>query len=151
MVTVTMMAIAAGRQGFGAMRRGDVLARAMYSSRPVPLSETDASLSLAEKACLYIEARVRRASGHRWLQGPLAPALALPEDGAPPVVRLFAEQRLHRVPSPVARSLVAWARGERRVDLLFHVPTPRDVLALQARGRRCVSLLEDGIPTAPHA
>lgn len=104
----------------------------------------------ATLACVYIEARVRRASGRRWLQGPQVPALPAPPPGAPPSVRLFAEHRLHRVPSAAARALVAWARGERRVDLLFHVPTSREVVSLQARGRRCVSLLEDGVPTAPH-
>jgi hypothetical protein len=44
----------------------------------------------------------------------------------------------------VAVGLVAWSRGERDVELLTHVPAPRHVLALQAEGRRCVSLLPDG-------
>src|SRR5262249_53017041 len=48
-------------------------------------------------------------------------------------------------------ALVAWGRGERDVVLLFDVPAPRDVLALQARGRRCVSLLDDDARAAPHA
>jgi hypothetical protein len=104
--------------------------------------------SPAERACAYIAERVRRASGPRWLQGSRSPAL--PCEGAPPAVRLFAEKRLRRVPSAAAQALVAWARGERAVDLLLHVPTPRDVLALQARGRRCVSLLDDDALAAPH-
>lgn len=116
-----------------------------------PLEDQDSSITSAEAACVYIEDRVRRASGHRWLQGALVPALALPASGAPPSVRLFAERRLHRVPSAAARALVAWARGERRVDLLFRVPSPREVLALQASGRRCVSLLSDDAQAAPHA
>ena len=48
------------------------------------------------------------------------------------------------------RALLGWAAGEREGELLFEVPTPRRLLGLQARGRRCVSLLADGVPTAPH-
>jgi hypothetical protein len=33
---------------------------------------------------------------------------------------------------------------------LFHVPSPREVLALQALGRRCVSLLAPGVDPSPH-
>jgi hypothetical protein len=53
------------------------------------------------------------------------------------------ERRLRGVPEPVVRGLFAWDRGERPVDLLFEVPPARRVLALQARGRRCVCLLDD--------
>ncbi|HZF54550.1 MAG TPA: hypothetical protein VE093_38145 [Polyangiaceae bacterium] len=102
----------------------------------------------AELASAYIAERVRRASGRRWLQG--RRAAPLPCDHPSPSIRLFAEHRLRRLPEAVPRALVAWAQGERRVDLLFHVPSARDVLALQARGRRCVSLLDDGVITAPH-
>jgi hypothetical protein len=65
-------------------------------------------------------------------------------------VRLFAEHRLRRLPEAVPQALLAWSRGERRVDLLFHVPSARDVLALQAQGRRCVSLLDEATSAAPH-
>jgi hypothetical protein len=65
-------------------------------------------------------------------------------------VRFFAEQRLFRVPVAVARALVAWGDGF-PVELLTIVPEPRDVLALQARGARCVSLLPEGAATSPHA
>ena len=47
---------------------------------------------------------------------------------------------------------MAWAAGRRRVDLSFAVPSPRAVLGLQARGRRCVSLLADpDVPAGPVA
>jgi hypothetical protein len=95
----------------------------------------------AELASSYIAERVRRASGSRWLQGRRNPPL--PCDHPSPSVRLFAEHRLRLLPEAVPRALLAWSKGERRVDLLFHVPSARDVLALQARGRRCVSLLDD--------
>jgi hypothetical protein len=66
------------------------------------------------------------------------------------VVRFFAEQRLHRVSTAVARALLAWADGF-PVELMTEVPPAAAVLALQAEGRRCVSLLPDGTPTHPHA
>jgi hypothetical protein len=105
--------------------------------------EDDAAL-----ACEYIATRVRQKAGPRWLQG------AVREHRAPaptaPAVRLFAEQRLLGVKACVAQGLVAWARGEREVDVLFSIPTARAVLGRQARGRRCVSLLAEGVNTAPH-
>src|SRR5258706_15932358 len=95
----------------------------------------------AELACVYVAERVRAAGGHRWDQGARKPAIAVASTA--PAVRLFAERRLLGVVEPAARALVAWARGERDVVLLFDVPAARDVLALQARGQRCVSLLDE--------
>ncbi len=103
----------------------------------------------AERACAYIVAQVKRASGHRWKQGRWSPALACASQA--PSARLVAEWRLRKVERVVAASLVAWADGARDVDLLDRVPTAEEVLALQARGRRCVSLLDDVTRTAPHA
>lgn len=103
----------------------------------------------AELACVYVADRVRRAAGASWLQGPRRPAL--PCEGASPPVRLFAERELHKVPRAAPEALVAWAAGRRPVDLIFDVPEPRRVLALQARGRRCVSLLDDAVAASPEA
>ena len=100
-------------------------------------------MSDSERACEYIVTRVRAAAGSRWLQGELRPALVT--EATTPAVRLFASQRIWRVEHAVARGLVAWADGARDVDLLFEVPSAREVLALQARGRRCVSLLAEGV------
>ncbi len=102
----------------------------------------------AELAAIYIAERVHRAVGARWLQADRPDPPAIPGDR--PCLRLFAERELCRVPAAVPRALLGWAAGEREVELLFEVPTPRRLLGLQARGRRCVSLLADGAPTAPH-
>jgi hypothetical protein len=110
----------------------------------MPASDFEAAV-----ACAYVVERVRRAAGPRWLQGARTPPL--PCRAALPAVRLVAERRLHKVEEAVARGLVAWAEGTRPVDLLTRVPTAREVLALQARGRRCVSLLADGADASPHA
>ena len=48
-------------------------------------------------------------------------------------------------------ALTAWADGERRVVLLRSQPSPREMLRLQARGWRCVSLLPEGSDTGRHA
>jgi hypothetical protein len=103
----------------------------------------------AELACAYVADQVRRIAGNRWLQGPRRPALD-PGPDAPALVRMFAERELHRLPRPVSEALVAWSRGERRVELGFTMPSARAMLAMQARGRRCVSLLPDEVaPDAP--
>jgi hypothetical protein len=61
---------------------------------------------------------------------------------------VFAERRVRGVPEDVVRGLFAWERGGRPADLLFAVPTAFEVLARQARGRRCVGLLDDAAARA---
>ena len=106
-------------------------------------------LSDAELACTYVAERVHRAVGSRWLQADRRPPLPLASMA--PAARLFAERELCRVPRAVPAALCAWSDGARPVDLLFRVPSVRELLRLQARGRRCVSLLDEGASTAPHA
>jgi len=93
---------------------------------------------------------VRAASGRRWLEGLRHPEL--PCRSTVPEVRLFAEQRLRGVAERAARALIGWADGRYEVELRFDVPTPAEVLAMSARGRRCVSLLDraDGLAFALH-
>ena len=100
-----------------------------------------------ERACAYVLERVKRAAGARWAQGKYAPAFEVRGGGE--AARVVAERRLWRVERAAARGLVAWANGDRDVVLLTRVPAPREVLALQARGRRCVSLLPDGAGVRP--
>jgi hypothetical protein len=108
-------------------------------------------LGEAELACAFVADRVRRRAGNRWLQGPRRPAID-PGPGAAEIVRVFAMRELYGVPRAAQDALVAWAAGARRVDLGFAMPSPRALLAMQARGRRCVSLLEDdAAPPGPKA
>ncbi|HEU4412380.1 MAG TPA: hypothetical protein VFS43_44470 [Polyangiaceae bacterium] len=102
-----------------------------------------------ELACAFVVEAARRAAGPRWSQGRRPEPLPCSSDD--PAARLVAGVRLYRVDEPAARALVGWASGERPADLLDGVPEAAHVLALQARGRRCVSLLGEGTPTAPHA
>jgi hypothetical protein len=109
------------------------------------------SLSDVELACTYVAERVRREAPRRWIQGPRRPQLD-PGEGASELVRLFATRDIYRLPRSVSEALVAWARGRRRVGVFLSLPAPREVLSMQARGRRCVSLLDDAaVPAGPIA
>jgi len=97
----------------------------------------------AETTAAFLLDRVRAARGPLWDEG--RARVAPPEPPSGPALRTFAERRVRGVPEDVVRGLFAWDRGERPVDLLFEIPPARGVLALQARGRRCVCLLDDAV------
>jgi hypothetical protein len=101
-------------------------------------------------ACRYVIARVQSAAGTRWRQGARPRPLPCAADAAE--ARLVAERRLWRVPEAAARALTGWLDGARPAVRLTHAPSPRAVLALAARGRRPVSLLDgaDGLAFALH-
>ncbi|HEY2903366.1 MAG TPA: hypothetical protein VGL59_22470 [Polyangia bacterium] len=95
----------------------------------------------AETAAAFLLDRVRAARGPLWDEG----AARITSDGTAsgPALQVVATRRIRGLPEVVARGLLAWDRGRRPVDLCFAVPTARQVLARQARGRRCVCLLDD--------
>ncbi len=95
----------------------------------------------AETTAAFLLARVRAARGRLWDEGSARVRPAAPPSG--PALQTFAERRVRGIPQDVVAGLFAWDRGERPVDLLFDIPPAGDVLARQARGRRCVSLLDD--------
>jgi hypothetical protein len=100
----------------------------------------------AETTAAFLLSRVRAGRGTAWDEGRGRVPAPAPPSG--PALRTFAERRVRGVPEAVVRGLFAWDRGERPVDLLFEVPPARRVLALQARGRRCVCLLDDAAARA---
>jgi hypothetical protein len=106
-----------------------------------------------ERAAAFLIAEAKRLASVKADQGKRSSA-SLAALGSPtlaelgPALRTLIERRVYRVPDPVVRALIAWTRGF-PVELLTHVPAPGVVLALQARGRRCVSLLPAGTTTAP--
>jgi len=101
----------------------------------------------AERTAAFLLDRVARRWGRRRDQGARAIPLG-PPPGSGPALQMFARRRVRGVPEPVARSLLAWAAGQRPVDLLDQIPTAPQVLALQIAGRRCVSLLDDEVALA---
>jgi hypothetical protein len=107
-----------------------------------------AALPDADRAACFLLEHARKRVGSRWHQGLWSPPLAaraLAES-----VDVIARHRVWRVERAVARGIVAWASGEREVQLRTDIPSFRELLALQAHGRRAVSLLPEGVPTAPH-
>jgi hypothetical protein len=100
----------------------------------------------AETTAAFLLERVRAARGPQWDEGRARVPAPAPPSG--PALRTFAERRVRGVPEPVVRGLFAWDGDERPVDLLFEIPSARRVLALQARGRRCVCLIDDAVALA---
>lgn len=100
----------------------------------------------AETTATFLLERVRAARGAAWDEGKARVAPATAPSG--PALGVFAERRVRGVPEDVVRGLFAWERGERPVDLLVTVPRAFEVLARQARGRRCVGLLDDATALA---
>jgi hypothetical protein len=110
------------------------------------MSAVDAAV-LAERTAAFLLDRVARRWGRLRDQGAREHLLDAPP-GCGPALRTFARRRVRGVPEPVARGLLAWAAGQRPVDLLETIPTAQQVLSLQTAGRRCVSLLDDGAALA---
>lgn len=108
------------------------------ASRALP--PADDALIVAE----FVLSRVRRARGRLWDEGPWAEPLASThEHAAAPALHVFATRRVRGVSPTIARGLLAWSRGERPADVLRHAENAMGVLRRQARGRRCVSMLDD--------
>ncbi|HEV8247732.1 MAG TPA: hypothetical protein VGP93_18285 [Polyangiaceae bacterium] len=104
-------------------------------------------MSEAARLADYILRHVRERAPYHWQQGARKPAIAC---GDEPSVRLFGEQRLHKVPDLAVRGLLLVARGF-PVLVSTGVFEAHEVLGLQARGWRCVSMLGAGsVVPAPH-
>jgi hypothetical protein len=102
--------------------------------------------SPAEETAAFLIERVRAARGRLWDEGAVTSSIMGIPSG--PALRVLATRRVRGVPPVVARGLLAWDRGERDVELLRRIPAAREVLGRQARGRRCVSLVEDAAAAA---
>lgn len=116
----------------------------MRPAFPVASSRED-----AVRACAFVAAHAKEKTPHRWLQGARTPAFSCSIDDD--AVRLFAERRVRCVSDPAARALVEAAHGRRPVHVMERAPAPGDLLAMQARGERCVSLLAKDLHDDPLA
>src|SRR5215472_7794088 len=85
--------------------------------------------------------RVKKVAGHRWRQG--LRVLRIPSESYDPDVALVASERLWHVGELEARALVGWVEGRREADLMRALIPTREVVRLQAAGRRCVALVDD--------
>src|SRR5262249_11520214 len=138
--------------GFEQRARGESCTMATSSFPPIHIAATrpfDVSAFAptattargdVERACEFVLAGVTKQAGTRAYRGRRKTPLGCLSSS--PWVRIFAEQRLCRLSTAVARALVAWADGF-PVILLERVPSAAEVLYWQATGRRCVSLLAE--------
>src|SRR5262249_32329501 len=101
-----------------------------------------------ERTSEFLLSEVKRRHGVRFRQGPRKPPPFCGVES--PVVRHVIFERLRGVCDAAIRGLSAWSSGF-PVMLFDFPPAPLEVLALQARGARCVSLLPEGANTLPHA
>ncbi len=106
-------------------------------------------ISEAELTAVYVSSRVLRAKGPRFLQATRVPRLGTGKTGSF-ALSLVAEREIHGLPRAAATALVGFGEGTHRAELFFHIPSSRELCRLQARGWRCVSLLEDDALAAPH-
>jgi hypothetical protein len=97
----------------------------------------------AASTARYVISRVQHASGARWLQGKRTPPLDVRCDDDDFSLDVVAQQRLRGVCERAHAAIVHWANDERDVVLMVEAPTPRALISMQARGRRCVTLLGD--------
>lgn len=56
---------------------------------------------------------------------------------------IFAKFALKATPQTVNRALLEWSNGKYGLELMFRIPTSREVLAQQKQGRRCVTVLKE--------
>ena len=58
------------------------------------------------------------------------------------IFNLFA---LKSTPETVNRSLLSWSHGSYPLILMFHIPQPSEVLEQQKQGKRCVTVMTNGL------
>lgn len=53
---------------------------------------------------------------------------------------LFAHYNLKGIPLAVNRTILNWASGDWKIELLTHIPSPRELLRMQVKNTRCITL-----------
>lgn len=95
----------------------------------------------AERAAVHLIEGVRRRAGRLWDEG--ARKVPIPDAPKSDALAWLCRRRLRGTPEPVVAGLVAWSRGLRPAIAVDAIPASRQVLAWQAAGLRCVSLVDD--------
>ncbi len=103
-------------------------------------------IALAERTAAFLLERVQARWGRLWDQGARPGELTVAGTG--PALAVLARRRVRGVPEVVAAGLCAWSGDDRPIEVLERVPAAEEVLALQTRGRRCVSLVTDAAALA---
>jgi hypothetical protein len=95
----------------------------------------------AERLTRFVIERLYQQHGVRWLQRKRP--TPLPNRAKSPLAETLAQYQLFAVAEPPSTALLGWLNGERPAFLLRHAPSEREILAIQAKGARYVSLLRD--------
>lgn len=77
---------------------------------------------------------------HDWKGSLLSTSQTLPHDSLIEWQFLFGTRSLRSVPLPVNRALLSWEQGHYPLELMFKIPSPKQVLNLQKNGKRCVTV-----------
>lgn len=56
---------------------------------------------------------------------------------------LFLNHNLKGIPQSVNHTMLKWMNGEWDIELFTHIPVPRELLRLQSRKKRCITLIND--------
>jgi hypothetical protein len=107
----------------------------------------------ASAAAEFLLARARVTHRHRCLQARRVPPLTSSREGE--ALCTFAERHVAGVRDVEARALAAWSLRPSMAVVVSGEMTPSEIVSLQARGQRCVSLNEvaapeDGLAYALH-
>ncbi len=100
----------------------------------------------AASAADYVLSRVRELGGARWYQGERKNKLPLEDANPSEALSIVAGHRLRGVGELESRGLIGWANGARKAELCDRLLSAREVVELQAEGRRCVALLQSSAP-----
>jgi hypothetical protein len=101
-----------------------------------------------EHVAEYLLERVQEQAPHTWRQAPRTTAPSESAVPAGPHARVFREVRVLGISELAVRGLSLIGEGF-PIELSQAPFSAEGVLALQARGARCVSLLPPGVPTPP--
>jgi len=56
---------------------------------------------------------------------------------------LFSSYNLKAIPQSINRTMINWIEGKWSIELMEYIPIPRELLALQVKNSRCVTIITD--------
>jgi hypothetical protein len=101
-------------------------------------------MSPATETAEFLLARLSALRGSRVKQAPRRDPLEC--SSRAPALRFFSEHHVAGVREPEARALAAWSTRDEMAELRRAAAATREIVRLQAEGRRCVALIEDAPP-----
>lgn len=112
------------------------------------MSQGTARLADAERVAAFVLERTVVKAGPRAMQSRRTRRQL--DAGLPPSLELFATRQILQVPADAERGLFGLVRGTHPAHVMDVAPPPVELLAVQARGERVISLLPPGSDTGHH-